>query len=41
MAIECDAVKWVWPKQLKQYAFPAANQKIIEKLMSGGNKTAR
>jgi len=41
MAIECDAVKWVWPKQLKQYAFPAANQRIIKKLMLEGNKAAR
>lgn len=40
-AIGCDAVKWVWPKQLKQYAFPAANQKIIKKLMPGGNQAAR
>ncbi|MBN1816210.1 MAG: A/G-specific adenine glycosylase [Sedimentisphaerales bacterium] len=25
----CDKVRWIWPSQLKQYAFPAANQKII------------
>jgi A/G-specific adenine glycosylase len=40
-AIGCDAVKWVWPKQLKEYAFPAANQRIIKKLMLEGNKAAR
>jgi A/G-specific adenine glycosylase len=31
--IHCDAVKWVWPSQLKKYAFPAANKKILQKLL--------
>lgn len=25
----CQAVKWVWPSQLKKYAFPAANHPIL------------
>lgn len=28
----CDAVKWIVPKNLTKYAFPAANSKIIKKL---------
>lgn len=28
----CDAVKWVWPSQLKKYAFPAANHPILAQL---------
>ena len=28
----CDAVKWIGPKDLKKYAFPAANVKIIKAL---------
>ncbi len=27
--IECDAVRWVHPSDLRRYAFPAANQKIL------------
>ncbi|MEJ5260404.1 MAG: A/G-specific adenine glycosylase [Anaerohalosphaeraceae bacterium] len=34
----CDAVKWVWPSRLIQYAFPAANLKIFQKLHSWVNK---
>ncbi len=30
----CDAVKWVTPKELKRYAFPGANIKIIKHLTS-------
>ncbi|MFZ9024132.1 MAG: A/G-specific adenine glycosylase [Anaerohalosphaeraceae bacterium] len=30
--VGCDAVKWVAPKDLTQYAFPAANVKIIKVL---------
>ncbi|MHC5088626.1 MAG: A/G-specific adenine glycosylase [Planctomycetota bacterium] len=30
--LACDAVKWVTPKNLTKYAFPAANTKIIRKL---------
>lgn len=28
----CEAVKWIYVKELSRYAFPLANQKIIEKL---------
>jgi A/G-specific adenine glycosylase len=28
-AIHCDAVRWVWPSQLRRYAFPKANQAIL------------
>ncbi len=31
-AIECTAWKWVSPKELGRYPFPAANQKIIARL---------
>jgi A/G-specific adenine glycosylase len=29
-AIHCDAVRWVWPSQLRRYAFPKANQTILD-----------
>ncbi|MFW5731916.1 MAG: A/G-specific adenine glycosylase [Planctomycetota bacterium] len=29
-AIHCDAVRWVWPSQLRRYAFPKANQAILD-----------
>jgi A/G-specific adenine glycosylase len=28
----CDDLKWVWPRDLDRYAFPAANNKIIRAL---------
>lgn len=31
-AIHCDAVRWVWPSQLRRYAFPKANQAILDLL---------
>ncbi|HUS90711.1 MAG TPA: A/G-specific adenine glycosylase [Phycisphaerae bacterium] len=31
-AIGCDAVKWVRPDELEQYAFPKANQKVLAAL---------
>lgn len=34
--LACDAVKWIAPKDLKKYALPAANQKIISCLKSAG-----
>lgn len=33
--ITCTAVKWATPQDLKKYAFPAANQRIIEQLLKG------
>ncbi len=30
--LACDDIKWVWPRALGRYAFPAANNKIIEAL---------
>lgn len=32
--IACDALKWVRPADLNRYAFPAANKKIIQLLLS-------
>ncbi|MCX7840835.1 MAG: 8-oxo-dGTP diphosphatase MutT, partial [Anaerolineae bacterium] len=32
-ALGCAAWKWVAPRELSQYAFPAANRKIIARLM--------
>lgn len=32
--IGCRAWKWIAPKELKKYAFPGANQPIIEKILS-------
>ena len=31
-AIGCDAVKWVRPRNLRNYPFPRANQKILDAL---------
>ncbi|MFP4052247.1 MAG: A/G-specific adenine glycosylase [Phycisphaerae bacterium] len=31
-ALQCDAVRWVRPADLNRYAFPAANQKILQAL---------
>jgi len=28
--LQCDAVRWVWPSQLRRYAFPKANQAILD-----------
>jgi A/G-specific adenine glycosylase len=33
-ALGCAACKWVAPRELSQYAFPAANRRVIEKLKS-------
>ena len=33
-AIGCAAYKWVSPRELSRYAFPAANRKIIAKVMA-------
>jgi len=35
-ALQCDAWKWVPPGELDRYAFPRANQKVIELLRAGG-----
>jgi A/G-specific adenine glycosylase len=32
--IACDALKWVRPRDLRRYAFPAANNRIIDVLLS-------
>lgn len=31
-ALQCDQVRWVYPKDLEKYAFPKANRKIIDLL---------
>ena len=36
-ALACDAIKWIWPKQLAEHAFPRANRKVIEKLQAPHN----
>lgn len=36
----CTAWAWVSPKDLRKYAFPSANQKIISQLFDALNKTA-
>ncbi len=37
----CQAAKWVQPSQLRRYAFPAANKKIIEGLKIRGRSARR
>ena len=32
-AVGCQQFKWVYPKELKNYSFPAANQPILENLL--------
>jgi len=39
-ALGCAAWKWVSPRELSRYAFPAANRKVIENLTTDG-KTRR
>jgi A/G-specific adenine glycosylase len=31
-AVACDAVRWVKPDRLRRYAFPRANQKVLDVL---------
>ena len=31
-AVGCQQFKWVYPKELKNYSFPAANQPALEKI---------
>ena len=31
--IECEAVRWVRPDELEQFAWPAANRKVVEAIM--------
>lgn len=33
--LSCDDIKWVWPRDLDRYAFPAANRKIVQILRNG------
>ncbi len=35
--LACDDIKWVWPRDLGRYAFPAANNKIIQALRERGS----
>lgn len=35
-AIACDAVRWVRPAELRRFAFPRANQVVIETLLADG-----
>ncbi len=37
-ALGCKTWRWITPTELKKFAFPAANQPIIEKLLSKGPK---
>ena len=39
-AIGCAAWKWVSPRELSRYAFPAANRRIISELLRGSNAPA-
>ena len=39
--IGCAALKWVAVGQLKRYAFPAANVKIIAALLTGRKESTR
>ncbi len=33
-ALECEAVRWAFPHELKQVLFPPANESIIEELIT-------
>jgi hypothetical protein len=35
--LDCSDFKWVGPGELKEYAFPAADARLLEKLCSSPN----